>query len=262
VNSLNPPLNTREVGMHLARLAAVALLLTLHPFPAAAQLASEHDRREAWRHYRNGQELMLAERFEQAAAEFQAAIDNDRLLTLAHYSLGQAYMELRRFASAAKAYNGCRGAFLTLHGLRERDRVNVERQRDEEIRELQDSIRRLLADPNARMNNLKVARVEARIHELERQRTSNTSGFVSPPELSLALGSAYFRNGQLDEAEREWKVAVAVNSRLAEAHNNLAALYAMTGRRTDAEMAVKSAEKSGFKVHPGLKTDIRKLPME
>ena len=246
--------------MPFSRPAAALLVFLAAAAPAAAQFASDHDRREALRHYRSGMELMTGERFEKAAEEFQQAIDLDRLLTLAHYGLGQSYMELRRFASAIKAFGDCRAAFLTLFTLRERDRFNVERQRDDEIRELKDAIRRLLADPNAGMNQLKVTRLEGRIQDLERQRSSNSNGFVSPPELSLALGSAYFRNGQLEDAEREWLAAVGADSRLGEAHNNLAALYAMRGRKKEAEAAVKSAEKAGFRVNPGLKDDIKKLP--
>jgi Flp pilus assembly protein TadD len=81
----------------------------------------------------------------------------------------------------------------------------------------------------------------------------------TPAELSLALGSAYFRSGDLVSAEREWKVAVAANPRLGEAHNNLAALYAMTGRKEQAQDTVKQAEKSGYRVNPRLKSDIQAI---
>jgi Flp pilus assembly protein TadD len=83
--------------------------------------------------------------------------------------------------------------------------------------------------------------------------------FVAPAEVSLALGSAYFRSDQFPDAEREWKVAVDANPTLGEAHNNLAALYAMTGRKKEAEEAVRSAERAGYRVHPKLKEDIKRL---
>ena len=238
----------------------LALALVLVASPAYAQFASEQDRREALQHYRAGQDLMAAEQFEKAAEAFQKSIDKDRLLTLAHYGLGQAYMSLRRFTSAIQAFTTCREVFRSLHGLQERDRVSVERQRDDEIRELRDTIRRLQAmQSGAQRFDLRITKVEARIQDLERQRSSNSGVFVSPPEVSLALGSAYFRNSSLEEAEREWKSAVSVNPRLGEAHNNLAALYAMTGRKAEAEAAVKAAEKAGFRVNPKLKEDIRKM---
>lgn len=235
------------------------LALVLMASPAFAQLASEHERREAMRHYRNGQEFMSAEQFEKAAEEYQQAIDKDRLFTLAHYGLGQANMSLRRFASAIQAFTNCREAYRMLHGLAERDRVAVERQRDEELRELRDTIRRLQAMNNNRQYDLRVTKVEARVQDLERQRTSNQAGFTAPAEVSLALGSAHFRNNQFPDAEREWKAAVEANPKLGEAHNNLAALYAITGRKAEAESAVKAAEKAGFRVNPKLKEDIKRM---
>ena len=99
--------------------------------------------------------------------------------------------------------------------------------------------------------------VLARIDDLERHRTSIGRPFEPPAFVSLALGSAYFRNGQLEDAEREWKAAVAANGRFGEADNNLAALYAMTGRLEEAEAEVHAAERAGFRVNPQLKADIK-----
>jgi len=238
------------------RLLALAFVLIASPL--FAQFASDQARREALQHYRNGQEFMSAEQFEKAADEYQKAIDKDKLLTLAHYGLGQANMALKRYASAIQAFTNCRETFRMLHTLNERDRVQVERQRDEELRELKDSVRRI------RSGQIKLSQsigdqIENRIQDLERQRTSMGAAFQPPPEVSLALGSAYFRNGSMEDAEREWKAAIAVNPKLGEAHNNLAALYAMTGRKTDAEAAVKAAEKAGYKVNPRLKDDIKRM---
>jgi Flp pilus assembly protein TadD len=63
-------------------------------------------------------------------------------------------------------------------------------------------------------------------------------------------------------AEREWKAAVAANPRLGEAHNNLAALYATTGRKAQAQDAVNQAEKAGYRVNPRLKADIGAMTKE
>jgi tetratricopeptide (TPR) repeat protein len=236
----------------------VVLALVLIASPAFAQFASEQDRREALQHYRNGQEFMSAEQFEKAAEEYQKAIDKDRLLTLAHYGLGQANMSMKRFASAIQAFTNCREVFHTLHTLNERDRISVERQRDDEIRELRDSVRRIRSG-QIKLSQSVGDQIEKRIQDLERQRSSMGGTFQPPAEVSLALGSAYFRNGSMADAEREWKAAVAVNSKLGEAHNNLAALYAMTGRKAEAEAAVKAAEKAGYKVNPRLKEDIKRM---
>jgi tetratricopeptide (TPR) repeat protein len=236
---------------------ATFLVLTFIPCAVFAQFASEQDRREAWQHYRAGREHMSAERFVQAAEAFQRSIDNDPLMTAAHYGLGEAYMALRRYPSAVRAFSECRDAHLRLYGLAERGRIDLEKQREDEIRELRETMQRLAQVPQSQ---LRMLRVEARIQELQRQRTSNTGGFVVPAELSLALGSAHFRNGQLDHAETAWTAAIAANARLGEAHNNLAALYAMTGRKRQAEDAIRAAESTGFRVNPQLKADVRALP--
>jgi Flp pilus assembly protein TadD len=52
---------------------------------------------------------------------------------------------------------------------------------------------------------------------------------------------------------------VQTNPKYGEAHNNLAVLYMLSGRKGDAENAVKQAERAGFKVNPQLKADIKKL---
>ena len=227
---------------------------------AAAQFASDHDRRDAFVYYREGRDYMSAEQFALAANAFRRATEKDPLLTIAHCSLGEAYMALRQFASAVEAFTGCRYAHRTLHGLRERERFALERRRDEEIRELRETVRRMQTLNANRQYDLRIVRIQARIEDLERQRSSNGIVFITPSELSLALGSAYFRNDQFEDAEREWKAAVDVNPRFGEAHNNLAALYAITGRKQEAEAAVREAERAGFRVNPQLKEDIRRLP--
>jgi tetratricopeptide (TPR) repeat protein len=236
------------------RALAAAILLTFAAFPAFARQTSEQDHRDALRYYAAGEELMAREQFEKAVEQFRVAIAKDRLLAPAHYELGQAHMSLHRYASAIQALTDCRLALLTLHDLQQRGRFSAERQREDEIRELRDTARRLR---NA--TDLRVTRIESRIDRLEHQRPMNADGFVSPPEVSLALGSAFFRNGQLDAAEREWKAAVSADPKLGEAHNNLAALYASTGRQADAERAVAAAERTGYHVNPQLKTEIASL---
>lgn len=234
----------------VTRALTLALSLLL-PFSAAAQFATGHQRRDALQHYRDGQRLLAAEQFAKAAEAFQRAVDRDRLLTLAHYGQGQAYMALHRFPSAVRAFAGCREALRALHDLAENHRETAERRRHEEIRELREIARRL--------TDTRVLQLEGRISELERRQATLGTAFEPPAFLSLALGSAYFRNGQLEEAEREWKAAVAADARFGEAQNNLAALYAMIGRRREARDAVQAAEESGFRVNPQLKVDIQNI---
>jgi tetratricopeptide (TPR) repeat protein len=226
---------------------------------ALAQTSEAMNRRQAFQHYRNGQELMQAELFEKAEQEFSAAIQLDPLLTLAHYGRGQSFMALKRFASAVQAFVGCREAFSRIFALRQSDTVAVDRRIEEEIRELHQSIGMVRAGRIKGWGEAQVQQLEARLEDLERMRGRRTDRFETPAELSLALGSAYFRNNQPADAEREWKAAVAVNGKLGEAYNNLAALYAMTERKKEAEEAVRAAERARYRVHPQLKDDIRRM---
>jgi Flp pilus assembly protein TadD len=90
------------------------------------------------------------------------------------------------------------------------------------------------------------------------QRGNNASlDDAVPSYVSLALGSALFRLGRLNDAEREYKAAIVADAKTGEAHSNLAVVYLETGRFDEAEKAVKAAEKAGFKVNPMLKDDIK-----
>jgi tetratricopeptide (TPR) repeat protein len=242
--------------------AGLVLTLTLATGGAAsAQLVDDISRNNALTHYRLGEGLFRDEQFAKAADEFQIAIKFDPLLTIAHYELGQSYMALRRYQEAIRAYVGCRTAFQSMAALATHDEFVTDQRRDDEIRELKDSIRQVQSGQIriATGRDAMTARLEHRISDLERTKQRGQTSFETPAEVSLALGSAYFRSGDLPSAEREWKAAVAVNARLGEAHNNLAALYAMTGRKQQAQESVKQAERSGYQVNPRLKSDIQAL---
>lgn len=221
-------------------------------------LASEQDRRAAYKHYQNGQELLSAERWEQAADEFRAAIGFDGLFTDAHYGLGRAFMGMQRYASAVQAYNGCIKAAETLHGMRERDRIGADQHITEQIRVLREAIANIRKLRTGGIEN-QILQLEARVRELERSKSGLPGPFDPPAEVLLALGSAHFRNGDLDAARVNWETAVKVNSRLGEAWNNLAVVYLRQQRKAEAEAAVRNAERAGYRVHPGLKDEIRKL---
>lgn len=227
-----------------------------------AQLADDVSHANALQHYRDGEALLHAEQFAAAADEFQGAIMLDPLLTIAHYELGQSYMALRRYREAIRAYLGCRTAFETLARLVAVRDFAADQRRDDESRELNGSIEQIRSGriKVATGRDVLIARLEHRISDLERMRQRGTGTIEAPAELALALGSAHFRSGDTVSAEREWKAAVAANPRLGEAHNNLAALYAMTGRKEQAQDAVKQAEKAGYRVNPKLKSDIQSMP--
>ena len=231
-----------------------------------AQVADEATRAKALAHYRAGQELMLSERFEKAEVEFGQAVEIDPLLTLAHYGLGQSRMALKKYPGAVLAFTSCREAYRQLYMLQSSGAATMDRQVQMEVRELQDSINALRSGRIksfggvASTADTKIAQLETRVRDLERMRQRGGGVFRAPAEVHLALGSAHFRSGQLPEAEQEWKAATAVNDRLGEAHNNLAALYAMGRRKKEAADEVRAAERAGFRVNPQLKSDIERLP--
>ena len=244
--------------------ATLLLIMLLTVVPAAAQLVDDAHRQQALQRYRAGQELLYSEQFEKAEQEFAAAIQLDPLLTLAHYGRGQAFMALKRYSSAIQAFTKCREAYQTLFGMRQSDVVSMDRRADQEIRELQDTISALQTGRVKGMGgsagtvDSRVAQLEARIRDLRQLRQVGTGRFEPPAEVSLALGSAYYRSGSAADAEREWSAAIAANPKLGEAHNNLAVLYLQTGRANEAEEAIKNAKKAGFRVNPQLEKDIKK----
>jgi tetratricopeptide (TPR) repeat protein len=157
----------------------------------------------------------------------------------------------------------CREAYQKIFDLRQSNVASIDRRADQEIRELKDTIAALQSGRVKAMGGAagtvdsRVAQLEARIRDLQRMRQMDTGKFESPAEVSLALGSAHFRNGSAADAEREWQAAVAANPKLGEAHNNLAVIYLQTGRIAEAEEAVNLAKKAGFRVNPQLEKDIK-----
>jgi len=239
---------------HIRRATSfAAALLALATTAGAPPIATEQNRREALQSYRVGQEFLSGEQFEKAAEQFSKAVQKDGLLTLAHYGLGQSYMGLRRYASAAKAYGDCLDAFKALHSLQQTNRFAVEQQRDDEIREMRENVRGLTQAGQ----NLRATHAEARLRDLERQKTSVEAAFQPPSEVLLALGSALFRNGDAEAAMLQWEAAIGSNPKLGEAHNNLAVVYMQAGRLADAEREIKLAEKNGFRVNPQFKDDLK-----
>jgi tetratricopeptide (TPR) repeat protein len=249
--------------MKIAALTLLLLLFTAAP-GAAQTTVTDPNHREALKHYRMGQELLTSEKFDKAVDEFQAAIELEPLMAMAHYGLGQAHMGLRRYASAVQAFTGCKDAYQRLANQRQANGFAADRNTDDEIRFLRE---RLIAIRTGQLKGAAggpaaEARYESKLEELEgmkRNKRFENADTAVPGEVLLALGSAYYRNNQPVEAEREWQAAVAVNPRLGEAYSNLAVRYMMTGRKKEAEEAVKAAEKTKFRVNPQLKADIAKM---
>jgi tetratricopeptide (TPR) repeat protein len=210
-------------------LSLAPLLALLAAASPAQDLLQQQRREEARRHYRAGEEYMRSEAFEEAAAEFKKATEKDPVFTRAFYGLGQARMALKQYAGAVVAYTSCRDLILREASIDGRARWQMDRQRRDD-----------------RLNVMK--------DQLGRE---NRGGVQVPAEVSLGLGSAYFRLNQIHEAERYYRAALSVDGKLGEAHNNLAVIYMLTGRLEEAERAMKAAEMAGFTVKSQFKQDLK-----
>ena len=242
--------------MNVALLALVlGVQVVVNPPVPSNDLA----RRTAYHHYVRGQEFMQAELFDRAVGEFQNAIRNDRLFTDAHYSLGQAYMGLRRYASAIQAYERCLDAARTIFSMREQDRARTDQLITDQLRALREAVAQ--AGRMGSGQRSAVLGIESRIRELERSKSGLVNRYEPPAQVLFALGSAYYRQGDTITARERWELAVKVDPKLGEAWNNLAVVYMQSGRRGEAEDAVRNAERQGFRVNPQLKEDIKLIPL-
>ena len=242
----------------LASLGTWLIVALVLPPLAQAQLASEEDREGAVRHYRIGMELLQAERFDRAEPEFVEAIRLDPLLVVAHYGLGQTYMALQRYASAIQAFTGAKDAFHRIADLVARAQMTLEADRRDEVQALQDSLLMIEGGSFKSVNPVTVNSIQNRVRELSRSSNRGTvpDAIVTPPEISLSLGSAHFRNGDLQQAEQNYFAAVEADENFGEAHNNLAVIYLLTGRAVQALESADRAEAAGFRVNPNLRHDI------
>jgi len=241
------------------RLMVAALAFSILPSLATAQdeAANEQQLKEAREHYQKGEDLMIEEDFSGAATEFRMATRLDPDYTLAYYSLGQANMALARFDEAATAYESCRGTIEARSKLDVQRRGEARQARADELLDIEAAILRW-GGPEAPPNT-QTMRLQERKRLLEQQQDKDAINAVAvPPELSIALGSAYFRLHRPEDAEREYLAAIAAGDQTGAAHNNVAVFYMMEGRLDEAKQSVLAAEEAGFRVDPRFKEDLKK----
>lgn len=229
----------------------------------APQAQGDVARGRAQNHLRVGQDLMRSEQYEEAAGEFRKAVELDPLLVLAHFNLGQSYMALKRYPDAVTAYQECEGAVNRLGSLDIASREERDRENREEIQELK-NLSRTLENESTRLlggdtpgMDAQTVKIEERIRLLESMRMKGQEAMRVPPEVYVGLGSAYFRQNNLKDAEAAYGKAVAGNKKLGAAHNNLAVIYMLSGRFPEANASIKAAEQAGFRVDPRLKADLK-----
>jgi tetratricopeptide (TPR) repeat protein len=238
---------------------ALTLLALAMPSQRPLETVSLQDRQRAAEHYRAGLAKMREEAWAEAEPEFRAAVGLDPLMVMAHYALGQTRMALKNYPGAVDAFVACREAHHRVAALYQTDRALADQRREDEIRELRDSLR-LFQSGAVKASNVRsmTLRLEARLQQLETDRRRGSQTVETPAEFSLALGSAYFRSGRLPDAERAYREAIEVNDRMGEARNNLAVLLMMTGRLPEAEAEMQAAEKAGYAVNPRFKDDLKR----
>jgi tetratricopeptide (TPR) repeat protein len=240
-------------------MSTLLLALWLAGAPATGRvLPPEETRRQAVEHYRAGDALLRGERYEEAAEEFRTAVQLDPLLLPAHYNLGQAYMALKRYVEAVHAYRACEDAVARLNTVGQKERERRDRETVDEIAELKTSLVQLQTGklkyvPSAAL----IVRIEERIRLLENARFAGRDVLRVPAEVHLGLGSAYFRQNHLPEAERAYGDALRADRRLGAAHNNLAVLYMLTGRLAESRTEMEAAERSGFTVDARFRADLQ-----
>jgi tetratricopeptide (TPR) repeat protein len=219
------------------------------------------DLERAQLHFRVGWESLNTEAWERAVKEFQQALDLNPKCTVAYYGLGKAYMGLRQYPKAVAAFSTCRDRYVAQAGERFGNEVDANRHREDRFLELQDLSRQYAKGPQTMQAQDAQRQIQNAIQRTQeavlRGATTNIDA-TAPAFVLLALGSAYFRGGQMADAEREYKTAVRVDPSAGEAHNNLAVVYMLTGRLQDAIAEVALAEKAGFRVNPQFKEDLKK----
>lgn len=240
-------------------LTIAGLFFLLAILPAVAQ--SPADRERARTHNRLGWEALRSEKYEEAIKSFQAAIEIRPEYEYAHYGLGRAFLASRQFTNAIAVLERCRELYRA-QGSRQFSTIqDAQRFRQDRIVEIDEQIR-LLQSARPTAATLDLARqyetVKRQLQESIRRDTGLTIDATVPPWVSLSLGSAYFRGGQMANAERAYLEAIKTEPRLGEAHSNLAVVYLEMGRYKDALAALETAKRTGFKVNPQLEQAIRK----
>lgn len=237
-----------------------AVLVVVLCVSAAAAIAQQNQVRDrAMGPYRAGLAEMRTEAYDKAEKAFQEAVEIDPDFDMAYYMLGRAQMPQKKFAAAVASFARARDLHNASAGRRFSTVQDAQHARRDRIVEIDEALRQLQGAPqtNQTMTYIRQLSEQRRLIQESIQRGTGLSiASTVPPYVSLSLGSAYFRLGQMKDAEREFKAAIAADPRTGEAHNNLAVVYYETGRYPEAKASLRAAEKAGVKVHPALKAQI------
>jgi tetratricopeptide (TPR) repeat protein len=140
----------------------------------------------------------------------------------------------------------------------------LERAREDEIRDVKEWLLRAQQGKIKSQSSFSLeVQLQERLRVLEGARMRGKENIVTVPAgLMLGLGSAYFRSGQMAEAEAAFLEAVKIDPKLGPAHNNLAVMHMMSGRFEEAEQEVRRAEKAGTPVSDSFKRELARRAKE
>ena len=238
-------------------LIAAPLLIV---FAVAAFAQSPGDRNKARTQNRLGWDYMKSEQFENAVKAFQESVETDPTFEMPWYGLGRAHLALKQFVAATSALSRCRDLYAAQAGRQFTNQQEAQRYRQDRVTEIDEMIRRLESGPQTLQVQDQLRQVKEQRRQIQEYITRGSTMTIEsavPAWVSLSLGSAYFRSGKLQDAEREFKAAVESDRRSGEALSNLAVVYLETERFTQALESIEAAKKTGFKVNPELEKAIR-----
>ena len=163
-------------------------------------------------------------------------------------------MAQKKFVEAVGAYERCRALYREQGGRQYSNAQERQRNRDTRLREIDEVIRTYQSAPQTPQVMDAIRQLLNQRRDIEeamiRGNSTMTVNLAVPAYVSTALGSAYFRIGNLAAAEKEYKAAVEADGKAGEAHSNLAVVYMETGRLNDAEKSIKRRGKGGLQGPP------------
>jgi tetratricopeptide (TPR) repeat protein len=227
---------------------------------AAAAAQSPTDRAKARAQNKLGWDLIQRERFEDAVKAFQISVESDPTFEMPWYGLGRAHLALKQFVAATSALSRCKELYVQQVGRQFTNQQEAQRFRNDRVTELDEMIRQVQSMPQTLQRQDQLRQLQDQKRQLQDIITRGNGVTIEtavPAWVSLSLGSAYFRSGKLQDAEREFKAAAEADRRSGEALNNLAVVYLETERFGLALSALEAAKKTGFKVNPELEKEIR-----
>jgi tetratricopeptide (TPR) repeat protein len=242
----------------MIRSLIAAVVVVVMMVPVAAQ--SPGDRTKSRAQNKLGWDYMRSEQFDNAVKAFQTAVETDPTFEMPWYGLGRAHLALKQFVSASSALERCRSLYEQQVGRKFTSQQEAQRFRQDRLTEIDEMIRQVQSGPQSLQRQDQVRQLQEQRRQVQEYITRGNSATIQnavPAWVSLSLGSAYFRSGKLQEAERAFKAAVDADGRSGEAFSNLAVVYLETERVELALSALESAKKAGFKVNPELERVIR-----